>query len=74
MFAVTLLAYLYSILIIMKTIITSMYYWVLKMFFINEDLTEEPFISRDILSQYITLNDQIKFFNTVIVNLIFTLV
>ncbi|MEK4911294.1 hypothetical protein [Bacillus sp. FSL E2-8887] len=41
------------------------------MFFINEDLTEEPFISRDILSQYITLNDQIKFFNTVIVNLIF---
>ncbi|MED3876272.1 hypothetical protein [Lysinibacillus capsici] len=71
MFAVTLLAYLYSILIIIKAIITYMYYWVLKKFFINEDLTEESFISRDVLSQYITLNDQIKFFNTVIVNLIF---
>lgn len=69
--ALTLLAYLYSILIIIKAIITYVYYRILKKFFINEDLSEKPFISLDVLSQYITLNDQIKFFNTVIVNLIF---
>ncbi|UZM98880.1 hypothetical protein OL548_32275 [Lysinibacillus sp. MHQ-1] len=34
MFAVTLLAYLYSILIIIKAIITYMYYWVLKKVFL----------------------------------------
>lgn len=64
MFAVTLLAYLYSILIIMKTIITSMYYWVLKMFFINEDLTEEPLFQGifylSILLSMIKLNSLIQ--------------
>lgn len=71
MFAFTILANLFSFLIITKAIITYIYYWALKKFFVDEDLTEEPFISRDDLSQYITISDQVKFFNTVIVNLIF---
>lgn len=70
MFALTILAYLFSFLIIAKAIITFIYYWALKIFFVDENLTEEPFISRNDLSQYITISDQVKFFNTVIVNLV----
>ncbi|MEK4085091.1 hypothetical protein [Psychrobacillus sp. FSL K6-1415] len=70
-FAFTIIAYLLCLGIIVKAIITYIYYFALKKFFLNESSTEEPFISRDELSKYITINDQVKFFNTVIVNLVF---
>lgn len=69
-FAFTIIAYLICLGIIIKAIITFIFYWALKKFFIYEDTTEKPFISRDDLSKYITINDQVRFFNTVIVNLV----
>lgn len=72
--ALAIFAHLICWWIFLQAILSILYYWILKIMFPKESQYIKNYISIRELSEYININDQMKFLNTLIINIVMYLI